>query len=347
MLFGLFGSAQADSATLGAGVGQGFLDYIDFNVDAERLGYYSTFLVEHHFTGWGQVSATLNMLTWLAARTKTLRVGTATMVLPWHNPVLLAEQAATLDMLSGGRLDLGVGKGYRHSEFAGFGIPASEAEARFEECLDIMLKAWSSKERFSHHGQFWSLENIVVEPTPKTRPAMWMGAGSEPSIRKVASRGFNLLLDQFADANLTGQRIAMFKQALAEQNRKFNPAEVAVARDLFIAKDASEKEAAIERLNKSRQRTIDVARAPNQTSGSHILSYAKGGNMPPTDSSLIGTIDEIREKLAALQDAGVGYVILSILGGSRHTLHRFATEIMPEFGADPIKELSPAELSAV
>ena len=107
MKFGLFGGAQANAAS-GGGVGQGFQDYIEFNVEADALGYYSTFLVEHHFTGWTQISATLNLLTWLAARTRNLRVGTAVMVLPWHNPVLLAEQAATIDLLSGGRLDLGI-----------------------------------------------------------------------------------------------------------------------------------------------------------------------------------------------------------------------------------------------
>jgi Luciferase-like monooxygenase len=78
-------------------MGQGFHDFIDFNVEAEALGYHSTFLVEHHFTGWNQVSATLTLVTWLAARTTTLRLGTAVMVLPWHNPVILAEQAATVD----------------------------------------------------------------------------------------------------------------------------------------------------------------------------------------------------------------------------------------------------------
>src|SRR6201988_8068 len=77
MRFGLFGSAQANGSELGAGIGQGFHDYIDFNVEAESLGYHSTFLVEHHFTGWSQVSATLSLLTYLAARTKTLRLGTA------------------------------------------------------------------------------------------------------------------------------------------------------------------------------------------------------------------------------------------------------------------------------
>ena len=172
MIFGLFGGAQATSTTLGAGVGQGFHDYIDFHVEADALGYHSTFCVEHHFTGWTQISATLNLLTWLAARTKKLRVGTAVMVLPWHNPVLLAEQAATLDLLSGGRLDLGIGKGYRHNEFKGFNVPADEAEARFDEALDVMIRAWTSTERFSHHGRFWQFDDIIVEPPAAQKPTL-------------------------------------------------------------------------------------------------------------------------------------------------------------------------------
>src|ERR1700719_4139663 len=146
MRFGLFGSAAARRPNRSEAAefdsSEGFRDFIEYNVEAEALGFHGTFVVEHHFTGYGQVSATINLLTWLAARTTTLLLGTATMVLPWHNPVLLAEQAATLDLLSGGRLNLGVGKGYRHAEFSGFNIPIEEAEARFEECLDVMLKAW-------------------------------------------------------------------------------------------------------------------------------------------------------------------------------------------------------------
>src|SRR6201996_8448023 len=161
MRFGLFGSAQANGSDLAAGVGQGFHDYIDFNVEAEALGYHSTFLVEHHFTGWSQISATLNLLTWLAARQKSLRVGTAVMVLPWHNPVLLAEQAATLDLLSGGRLDFGVGKGYRHNEFRGFEVPVEEADARFEECLDVLLKSFVSDTPWSHKGRYWQYDNVI------------------------------------------------------------------------------------------------------------------------------------------------------------------------------------------
>src|SRR3954465_6492441 len=164
MKFGLFGSAQAQRGGSDLDSGQGFRDFIDYNVEAEALGYASSFVVEHHFTGFGQGSASLNLPTWVAARTKTLRLGTAVLVLPWHNPVLLAEQAATIDLLSGGRLDFGIGTGYRYNEFVGFCIPMSEAEERFEEALALIVQSWTSEQRFSHHGKHWHFDNIVVEP---------------------------------------------------------------------------------------------------------------------------------------------------------------------------------------
>jgi alkanesulfonate monooxygenase SsuD/methylene tetrahydromethanopterin reductase-like flavin-dependent oxidoreductase (luciferase family) len=331
MRFGLFGSAQAGTSNLGAGVGQGFHDYIEYNVEAEGLGYHSTFLVEHHFTGWSQVSATLNLLTWLAARTNTLRVGTAVLVLPWHNPVLLAEQAATLDLLSGGRLDFGIGKGYRHNEFAGFRIPIDEAEARFEEGLAVIMRAWASGERFSYHGRFWSFDDIVVEPPTfqKPHPPIWMAAGSEGTIRKVAARGHNLLLDQFAAAEVIGQRIAMFRSEVEKRGRTFNPMEVAVARDVYVARDRADKEEALSHHNTMKQRTIEVSRAPDRAGGSHVLSYAHSTDSDA--STFYGTPDEIFEKLRALETAGVEYVLINSTGGSRESLRRFAREIMPAF----------------
>src|SRR5260221_5965305 len=182
MRFGLFGSAQARRPAPGTELtdsSQGFRDWIENNVEAEALGYDSTFVVEHHFTGFGQVSASLTLLTWVAARTSTLRVGTAVLVLPWHNPVLLAEQAATLDLLSGGRLDFGVGKGYRRNEFDGFCMRIEDAEARFEEAIEVIIRAWTADQRFSHRGKHWHFEDIVVEPPPAQRPhpPIWMAAG--------------------------------------------------------------------------------------------------------------------------------------------------------------------------
>src|SRR3984957_14829635 len=169
MRFGLFGSATARRGGPDVDSGQGYKQFVEYNIEAEALGYHSTFLVEHHFTGFGQVSASLSLLTWLAAKTKTLRLGTAVLVLPWHSPVLLAEQAATIDLLSGGRLDFGVGKGYRYNEFAGFAMPMEEADERFDESMAVITKAFTSNEKFSHKGKFWQFDNVIVEPPPASR----------------------------------------------------------------------------------------------------------------------------------------------------------------------------------
>lgn len=328
MRFGLFGSAEAS----GAGAGPGFRDYIDANVEAEALGYHSSFLVEHHFTGWSQVSATLHLLNWVAARTTTLRVGTAVTVLPWHNPVLLAEQAATLDVLSGGRLDLGVGKGYRHNEFTGFGIPIEEAEARFEEALALLVRSWTTAERFSFEGRFWRFEDIVVEPAPcqKPHPPLWMSAARSASIARVAERGGNLLLDQYASAEALGRRIAFFRAEVERRGRRFDPASVIVARDLYVARNRADREAALERRRKVQERTLAVSRDPARPGGSHILFYDRAG--ADTEQSLLyGTPDEIADRLGALRALGIDYVILNIGDQSRDSLRAFARDIMPAF----------------
>ena len=187
MQFGLFCSPKADSAGLcGPETGQGFRDYLDFNVEAEALGFHSSFSVEHHFTGWNQVSATLMLLMALAMRTKTLRLGTAVMVLPWHNPVLLAEQAATLDLISGGRFDFGIGKGYRHSEFKGFQIAPEEAEARFEEALEVMTRGLDHARRASRTTAASGISRTSWS-SRRRRKARIRRSGSPPAIRTRSS----------------------------------------------------------------------------------------------------------------------------------------------------------------
>ena len=335
MRFGLFCSPKADSGELGPETGQGFRDYLDFNVEAEALGFHSSFSVEHHFTGWNQVSATLMLLMALAMRTKTLRLGTAVLVLPWHNPVLLAEQAATLDLISDGRFDFGIGKGYRHSEFKGFVIAPEEAEARFEEAIDIMTRSWTTRTRFSHHGRFWHFDDIVVEPPPaqSPHPPFWVAAGNPHSIARAAARGFNLILDQYASPETLGERIAIFKAAREAQGLKFDPMQVTVARQLYVAKDRADKEAALAQQAEYTRRTIDVSRDPSAKSGSHVLAYAdKAG--ATEENALFGTPDEICAMLEALQNAGVEYILLTISGGQEQ-LRRFAREIMPAFADRP------------
>ncbi len=334
MRFGLFGSATARHGGPDVDSGRGYKQFVEYNVEAEALGYHSTFLVEHHFTGFGQVSASLSLLTWVAAKTKSLRLGTAVLVLPWHNPVLIAEQAATIDLLSGGRLDFGVGKGYRHNEFAGFCVPMAEAEARFCESLDVIVKSWTSKQRFSHHGKYWHFEDIIVEPptAQKPHPPMWMGAGSPDSIRQVAERGYGLLLDQFASFETVAERVSIFKSEIEKRGRVFNPMDVGVARAFYVAKDEADKEAALERRLEAQRRLTAISSAPDGSkSKASIMAYSDTREASE-ESALYGTPDEIAQKLEKLRRLGVEYVLLNGGGPTHDSLRRFARELMPAFG---------------
>ena len=335
MRFGLFCSPKADKPGFGPETGRGFFEFLDFNVEAEALGFHSSFSVEHHFSGWNQISSTLMLLAALAMRTTTLRLGTAVIVPPWHNPVLLAEEVATLDLLSAGRLDLGIGKGYRHSEFKGFQIAPEEAEARFEEALAVMIRAWTTRERFSHKGQFWHFEDIIVEPPPaqKPYPPLWVAAGNPVSIKRAAARGFSLILDQYASPTTLGERITIYKAEREANGLGFDPMQVAVARQLYVAKNKADKDAALIRQAEYTRRTIDVSRHPSAKAGSHVLAYADRAGATE-ENALYGTPDEIAEMIDALRDNGVAYVLLTVAGGVDQ-LRRFAREIMPAFVREP------------
>ena len=341
MRFGLFGSAAARRGSGEFDSAEGYRDFMEYNVEAEALGFHGTFVVEHHFTGFGQVSATINLLTWLGARTKTLRLGTAVMVLPWHNPVLLAEQAATLDLLSGGRLDFGIGTGYRYNEFDGFNMGMEEARERFQESIEIILKAWSSEERFSHKGKYWTFNNIVVEPPPfrKPHPVVWMGAGSDRSIREVARRGFNLLLGQYASPADVARNIAVFRESVEATGQTWDPMRVGVTRAFFVAETEQEREEALERRLANRLRQLKLATTPDGV----ILGGPDRADGDPNEinlkSAMYGTPDRIAGNLRDLEESGVGYVLINgggSGGGARglRSLRRFARDVMPAFMED-------------
>jgi len=345
MRFGLFGGARSRSGTpVGehqGGDSQGYRDYINYVKEAEDLGFDSVFVVEHHFTGVGQVSASLGLLSYLAGCTTRIRLGTAVVVLPWHNPVLVAEAAATVDLLSNGRLDFGVGKGYRDVEFDGFCVPIEEATERFDEAMDVIRKAWNTTGRFSHHGKRWNYENIVVEPAPVQRPhpPFWLGAGSEESIRRAAREGYNLLLDQIAPCDLTIARVAMFKEECLKAGRAYDPAMVGTTRGLQLVRNAADREKALAMRMNMLKNIGTLARGP----GAERYAQLKDYNGPPIefdDAPLLGTPDEIIARLKKLEAGGVEHVLLVDPTGSIATLQVFAKEVMPAFAK---KKPAPAK----
>ena len=334
MKFGLFGGARARGGP--AGDSEGYHDFINYVVEAERLGFSSVFLVEHHFTGFGQVSASLNLLSYLAARTSRIRLGTAVVVLPWHNPILIAEQAATLDLLSNGRLDFGVGKGYRAYEFSGFCVPQDEATERFEEAMAVLRLAWSSDKRFSYKGKWWSYDNVVVEPSPSQRPhpPFWLGAGSAESIRRAARDGYNLLLDQIAPIDLIIERVKIFREECGAVGRTYDPMMVGVTRGLQIIRKESERKQAIRTRREVLKNIGDLARGPGAERYHHIKDDADAFQLD--DAPLLGTPEEIIARLKKLEAGGVENVLFAAPGASVAHLRTFAEEVMPAFAGNPM-----------
>ncbi len=330
MRFGLFGGARVQRGEPGETSAKGLADYIAYNIEAEALGYHSTFLTEHHFTGVGQISAPLHVLTAVATQTSTLRLGTAVMVLAWHNPIMLAEQAATLDLISNGRLELGIGKGYRASEFAGFAMPMQEAEGRFAESFGLLVKAFTSEQRFSHAGKYWQFDNIVVEPPPAQRPhpPLWMAAGNPDSIRKVAELGCNLLLDQFQSPEQIGERIAQYKSVVEAHGRTFDPMQVAVARNAYVAIGAADKDSALAQQVKVHRRMVELSQRADGVNRSHILQYdGKPGSTE--EHALFGSAEEIIARLEGLRAVGVEQVLINSGGNALQSMRRFAKHVMP------------------
>src|SRR5580692_5376869 len=254
----------------------------------------------------------------------------------WHNPILVAEQAATLDLLSNGRLDFGVGKGYRTYEFSGFCIPPEEATERFDEAMGVIRKAWTSQGRFSHHGKRWHFDNVVVEPYPiqSPHPPFWLGAGSAESIRRAARDGYNLLLDQIAPTDLIMERVATFRHECERVGRRYDPLMVGVTRGLQIVHNEEERKRAIITRRQVLKNIGDLARGPGAERYAHIKDDEDSFELD--DAPLLGTPEEIIAQLKRLEAGGVENVLFAAPGASVAGLRTFAEEIMPAFEREPM-----------
>ena len=167
MRFGLFYQASdADGQTHA----ERYAEMLDLIALGDTLGFDVAWLAELHFGGaFSLLASPLMVVPVIAQRTRRIRIGTAVTLLPLHHPLSCAEQAATADILSGGRLEFGVGRGSIPSQFHGFRVPVSENRARFDEALEIIRLAWT-QERFSYRGRFYQVEDVAVVPRPLQRP---------------------------------------------------------------------------------------------------------------------------------------------------------------------------------
>ena len=169
-------------------------DELDQMVLAEELGYDGVWLTEHHFADYGLSAAPSVLLASLAARTRRITLGMAVYVLPFHHPLRLAEETATLDILSNGRLVVGLGRGNRPQEFVGHGIPQPESRQRLQEGVEVLLQAWT-RDRVDYHGRFWQFDGIPVYPKPLTQPhpPLAFAVTSQESLEWAGQHGYALL----------------------------------------------------------------------------------------------------------------------------------------------------------
>jgi alkanesulfonate monooxygenase SsuD/methylene tetrahydromethanopterin reductase-like flavin-dependent oxidoreductase (luciferase family) len=171
-----------------------YQDTLDLMVYAEKLGFDSVWVGEEHFYSLGICPSPQLFLTALARETTRLRLGTSVSVLPLENPLRKAEDYAMLDLLSGGRLNFGVGKGGYPKRLEGFGVPRTEIRARYEEALEIIERAWT-RESFSYEGQFWQLPELSLSPKPlqKPHPPIYRGLASPEAFEPAGVKGHGAL----------------------------------------------------------------------------------------------------------------------------------------------------------
>jgi len=179
----------------------------------DRTGYDAVWLAEHHFNSFSVCPSVHMVGTLAAARTHRLRIGTAVSLAPFYHPLRLAEEVALLDVLSGGRVNWGAGRGFARVEFTAFGVPPEESASRFRETVEIVLRAWSD-ERLSFSGQHFRFDDVEVLPKPAQlpHPPVWMAASSEAAIDWAARSGFSILMDPHSSGPEIGRKTTVLRR---------------------------------------------------------------------------------------------------------------------------------------
>ncbi|HUB10957.1 MAG TPA: LLM class flavin-dependent oxidoreductase [Acetobacteraceae bacterium] len=201
MLFGYFTLSDNAYRDNRRSPNQLVADIIDEAEYADELGLHSAWIGEHHFSTLGVLSCPDLALSYIAARTQRIRLAPAVTVLPLHHPIRVAEQWATLDLLSGGRVDFAAGRGYDRREYAPLGVSFEDNQSIFEEGMEVVRRLWSADTPISHRGRHYAFDDILITPRPVQRPIpAYVASFSQPSIELAARLGCGLIVAPFAAA---------------------------------------------------------------------------------------------------------------------------------------------------
>ncbi len=325
---------------------------------ADEAGLDEAWLGEHRFSRHGLLSGIWSFLGAVAGSTKQIRIGTAVIVLPLHNPVLVAEEVAMLDVISGGRINFGIGAGYQQQEFDGVGVDIDTSRERFQEAVDVMIQAWT-KERLTFHGKYTNVDDVWVLPKPVQQPypPLFQAVSTSPaSIDFAASRNIQVITGGPTD--ILGQApevIKLWRKKMDEYGHPHAHLNPPMSKSIYVAPTMEEAErdpVGLEDFSSRILRSVGSSGAPigmpMDKNGNIAKGYEHWANrqsdrdrrddvghagLPP----LRGTPEVVAERLKQVQEAGINHVFgnFGFAGLPHHKVMRsielFATEVMPHF----------------
>jgi luciferase family oxidoreductase group 1 len=305
----------------------------------DQTGYDAVWLAEHHFSTYS-VCPSINMMgTHIAARTERLRIGTAISLAPFYHPLRLAEEIALLDVLSGGRVNWGAGRGFDEAEYRNFGVDREDSYPKFRETVDIVQQAWTN-ERLTYHGDFYDFEDVEVLPKPlqDPHPPIWLASTSPDAIKWSAQHGYTILMDPHASHEDIAMKRALYQRELEGAGYSMEGREIPMARNIAVAETQEEAEA-IARNGaefmfgsylrkgtggaKPSEKTQDTSALPEEPDEDPVERYVN-------DVVITGTPDKVTDDLQRMQEElPLDYLMCTPLSHSSFML--FTEKVLPKF----------------
>ena len=300
---------------------------------AEELGFDSFWLGEHHFYWYGTCVSPPMIIAALAQRTKKIRLGPAISVLPFHHPLIVAEEYGLADNLCGGRLNFAIGSGFSPNEYQTFGMSMEEARERYWESFEVILKAWTEEE-FAYQGKHFKLDHgtVFVKPLQKPLPPIWIAASSDETLVKTGEMGFSIMGIPFARSTSlveVKEKNDLFEHAYLRAGHKEKP-DVIVALHVYLSRN---EEDAVASSRPCFQRVVD-----------YLIKYRRPGartldldTVKKEKLGVFGTPENMCSIFSEYEKIGVTHVICMVNFGGvpmpdvRRTMELMSKEVFPNF----------------
>ena len=315
-----------------------FQNMVDQSILAEKLGYKTVSIPEHHLINLLMMPSPLQMAVKIASLTKNISVSTSVAVLPLHDMRTYAGEVSTADILTDGRLILGVARGAFPWEMERLGTPIEQSKEKFIESLEVLQKLLAEEE-VSFKGKYYNFDTLTIMPRPITQPVPIMIAAMDPkSIKSAASRGFHVQSTVLSGTKeLLMERVNAFKEGCEELGEKGKLLKLSMQRMMFVAKDQDDVEKKNRLAYEYYKRFDNMFTGPGKVKNGNIVPLPRKQSFEEMkENLLICTINELIDKLSIYAEAGVDEFIISSSFGQEQnetleSMHKISEEIIPYF----------------